>query len=179
MLQPGPFVHAIYRDEPAAVEATRALIDAKFPSGDVGAFMRGMPRGTDSEIEVQHKTGIPVGAMLGAALGALGGALVASGVVLAAGPVLLALDGAAAGGALGSLTGALAGLAHWSDTLSFPAHTFDHGGVLLGVTTHEGRVEEARDILTATGGEDVRVSTKRRASIAAADGDSATLESRR
>lgn len=169
------FVHAIYRDEKAAVQAAEALIDSKFPAGDIGALLRGQAPelGDDSElkeIEIKHTTGMPIGAAIGGALGAIGGALIATGAVIATGPIALAIEGAIAGGAFGTLSGVLGGLAYWKETIRFPEHAFEHGGVLLGVNAHGPRIAEARDVLTRTGGEDVSVSTKPEARTAAKNG---------
>jgi hypothetical protein len=160
------FAHAFFEDVDAANEAVRALIDASFESEHIGVLMA---RGTDvQELPVLHKTFVPHGVAVGALLGAAAGALTLSGVgVLAVGPLLAALQGAAAGTAVGSLGGALGGLGFWRDEVDFPANAFEAGAVLVGVVANRERLDDARAVLTGVGAKQTYVSSKAEASDSA------------
>lgn len=153
------FAHAFYRDAERADAAVKALIDAHFSSDAIGVLM---VRGQDvQELPMRHKTFVPHGVALGALLGAAAGAVTMSGIgLLAAGPLLLALQGAAAGTAVGSLGGALGGLGFWRDEVDFPADAFQNGAVLVGVVANVERLDEAQRVLKEAGAENTYVSTK-------------------
>lgn len=153
------FAHAIFRDTEHAGGAVRQLLEAHFPSDAVGVLM---VRGNDvEELPMKHKTYVPHGVALGALFGAAAGAITMSGIgLLAAGPVLLALQGAAAGTAMGTVGGALGGLGFWRDEVDFPADAFAQGAVLVGVVTNEERLDDARRVLGAAGAEETFVATK-------------------
>jgi hypothetical protein len=153
------FAHAIFRDTEHASKAVRQLIETHFSSDDVGVLM---VRGDDvEELPMKHKTFVPHGVALGALFGAAAGAATMSGIgLLAAGPLLLALQGAAAGTAIGSVGGALGGLGFWRDEVDFPADAFEQGAVLVGVVTNKERLDEAQRVLRAAGAEQTYVATK-------------------
>lgn len=153
------FVHAVYTDKASAARAVSELVDQGFPSGDIGALMHNR-QGEFEALPMKHKTSVPAGAMLGAAVGGLGGALILGGpALLAAGLFLPLLEGALAGGAFGTLAGTLGGLGLWREEIDFPNQAFDAGAVLIGVATHEGRAESAKIALQRAGAEQIHVST--------------------
>ena len=156
------FAHAFYRDAERAHDAVRQLLDAHFPSDAIGVLM--MSGEEVQELPMKHKTFVPHGVALGALLGAAAGAVTMSGIgLLATGPILLALQGAAAGTAIGSVGGALGGLGFWRDEVDFPSDAFENGAVLVGVVANSERLDEARRVLSSAGAESTHVSTKQEA----------------
>jgi hypothetical protein len=153
------FAHAFYKDREHASDAVRRLLDAHFHTEAIGVLM---VRGSEIEdLPMRHKTFVPHGAVVGALVGAAAGALTLSGIgVVAAGPLWIALQGAAAGGAMGTLAGTLGGLGFWRDEVNFPADAFEAGGVLVGVVTNLERSNEARRVLASAGAEKTYLSTK-------------------
>jgi hypothetical protein len=153
------FAHAFYSDATHANAAVRELLDAHFSSEAISVLMT-----HDAEVEelpIKHKTFVPHGVALGAVLGAAAGALTMSGIgIVATGPLWLALQGAAAGGAAGTLGGALGGLGFWRDEVDFPTDAFQDGAMLVGVVTNQERLEQARKVLAAAGAPETHVSTK-------------------
>jgi len=162
------FAHAFYRDAERAHDAVRQLLDAHFPSDAIGVLM---VRGDEvQELPMKHKTFVPHGVALGALLGAAAGAVTMSGIgLLATGPLLLALQGAAAGTAIGSVGGALGGLGFWRDEVDFPSDAFQSGAVLVGVVANSERLEEAQRVLTSAGADATYVSTKQEATAHASE----------
>jgi hypothetical protein len=151
------FIHALFRSEPSAARAVRALVDAHFASEEISALMRVDDR--VEELHVEHST-VNKGALIGAALGAVGGALAATGMgLLAAGPLLAAAEGALIFGSAGTAAGALSGLNRWKDEITFPP---GHEGemILVGVSTSDARLAAARDALAATHPECIHVASK-------------------
>jgi hypothetical protein len=153
------FAHAFYSDATHANAAVRQLLDAHFSSEAISVLMT---HDTDvEELPIKHKTFVPHGVALGAVLGAAAGALTMSGIgIVATGPLWLALQGAAAGGAVGTLGGALGGLGFWRDEVDFPTDAFQDGAMLVGVVTNQERLEQARKVLAAAGAAETHVSTK-------------------
>lgn len=160
------FAHALFTDTQHAADAVRLLLAASFPTDTISVLM---VHGHDvEELPLQHKTFVPHGVALGALLGAAAGALTMSGIgLLAAGPVLMALQGAAAGTALGSVGGALGGLGFWRDEIDFPADAFENGAVLVGAVTDPTRIDAARAALCAAGASETHVATKAEANLRA------------
>ena len=153
------FAHAFYKGPEEAQAAVQALLDAHFHTEHVGVLLKRGP--SVEELPMHHKTFVPQGAVLGALFGAAAGALTLSGIgVLAAGPLLVALQGAATGTAIGTLAGTLGGLGFWRDEIDFPADAFESGAVLVGVVTNLGRTNEARRVLASAGAEQTYLSTK-------------------
>ena len=158
------YVHAMYRDQKAAVAAAEALVDAKFPARDISALI--CDAASDQagvELKIRHKTQVPIGALIGGVLGVLLGALIAWGAQVGPDPGVFALRGAVIGAAIGTLAGALGGLGRWRDTILFPPEAFKNGCVVVGVNTHDQRVSEAQRVLASAGRADVQVSSKREA----------------
>jgi hypothetical protein len=166
------FAHALFTDQTHASAAVKALLDEHFHADDIGVLMA---RGEEvEELALSHKTFMPHGAVLGALVGAAAGALTLSGIgVVAAGPLFIALQGAAAGTAVGTLTGTLGGLGFWRDEVNFPSDAFAKGAVLVGVITNAERTNDARRILAGAGAEKTYVSTKAEAAAAMKDRASA------
>lgn len=111
-------------------------------------------------------TGAGTGALLGGALGWLTGigalAIPGVGPLIAAGPIMAALGGAALGGAFGGLAGGLVGLG----IPEFEAKRFEtnlkSGKVLIAVHTESReQTELAKTIFDAAGATDVTTATER------------------
>jgi hypothetical protein len=93
-------------------------------------------------------------------LGVLLGAVIAWLANVPPDPNVFALRGAVIGAAIGTLAGALGGLGRWRDTILFPDNAFANGCVVVGVKTHDERINEASRVLSAAGAGDVDVSSK-------------------
>ena len=171
------FAHAFYKDAQQASHAVRKLLDAEFEADHVAVLMA---RGSEvEELELHHKTFVPYGLVLGTIVGACAGALTLTGIgVVAAGPLLVALQGAAAGGAMGGLAGTLGGLGFWREEVDFPSHAFEAGAVLVGVVTNVERANEARRVLASAGAEETHLSTKAEAVQAARERTSNVVRAR-
>ncbi|HET6340268.1 MAG TPA: hypothetical protein VFG30_43970 [Polyangiales bacterium] len=152
------FVHSVFHDEVAAAKAVQELVNAKFSGHDISALM--INPNSVQELEVGHKTGMGVGAVLGGVFGAIGGALAVSGGLVLAGPVFLALEGMLAGGAMGTLAGTLGGLGFWKEDVDFPKSAFENGAALVGVNVQDERVEDASAALRRAGSKEIRTSSK-------------------
>ncbi|TPV96049.1 MAG: hypothetical protein B7733_06705 [Myxococcales bacterium FL481] len=153
------FVYALFWDEQTASSAVQGLLDARFAAEDISVLLRHEAAVEASELE--FKTGVSRGALVGAALGAIGGAIaIPAAGWLAVGPLLAALEGAYLGGAGGTLAGALGGLGFWEDVISH-AHEADlhKGAVLIGVTT-ASREALAGEALRRAGAQQVHRGTK-------------------
>lgn len=157
-------VYCIVDDERLAAKAIDALVNADFTRDEICVLLRPGPKGGHvEEIPLEVHTEVGHGMVIGSALGALGGALVAvaSGTLLAAGPLVAMFHGVVSGGAGGLLTGFVGGLGYWHDAADFPHKKLGEGAVLVGaVTTKPGRVEKARAALAAVGAQDIRVSSR-------------------
>ena len=97
-------------------------------------------------------------AIIGGVLGAIAAGLVATGVVavpglalVAAGPIVATLAGLGAGAAAGGLTGALIGMGFPEHEARFYNEELEHGGILVGVYTHDDRGPQARKVMEAAG----------------------------
>lgn len=159
-------VFAIYPNDSAAERAVRALKTVGFSDDDVSVLFSS-PNTTKEFAHEKHTkapegatTGAGAGATLGGALGWLAGigavAIPGVGPFIAAGPIMGLLAGASLGGAVGSLTGALIGLGIPEYEAKRYEGRLHKGGVLLSVHTDtSAEAEEAKQILTHTGGEDI------------------------
>lgn len=138
------FVYGTFAEENDAAEAVRSLMKAGFDVRYISALM-----GTDgelSEVPLSVESGIQRGAVLGAAFGAAGGALLATGPgLLAAGPLLGALEAAVGGGAAGLVPGGLLGLLFGDTKVEFGEEDLQDKTILLSVNA-DTRPELARDI---------------------------------
>lgn len=143
------FVYGKFIQEDDAADAVRALMRNGFDIRYISALM-----GTDagvSEVPVSVESGVRRGAVLGAAIGAAGGVLLATGPgLLAAGPLLVALEGAVGGGAFGGVQGGILGLLFAETKVEFHQEDLDEGTILIGVNA-DTRPDLAREVLTQNG----------------------------
>jgi hypothetical protein len=137
-------------------------------SGDISALFPDK-RGT-KDFAHEHNTkapegavaGVGAGGVIGGTLGLLAGigalAIPGVGPLIAAGPLMATLSGAAAGAAVGGITGGLIGLG----MPEYEAKTYEgkirNGNILVAVHTDDGETEKrAKQILEANGAHDVAV----------------------
>ena len=149
--------------------AVNRLRDAGFPPEDVSILARAPDRaasaGSDDDVPEEgerEEEGTVVGAATGGALGAAGGwalglaalAIPGVGPVLAAGPIMGALAGMAAGAGIWGVLGSIAG----HGAADEGGHDYEaalHGGGIIVAVAGAGREAEAREILVGTGAENV------------------------
>jgi hypothetical protein len=157
---------------------TESIVDqlkaAGFPNTDISVLFPDK-RGTH-DFAAEHHTKAPEGAVtggvtggvLGGALGWLAGigslAIPGLGPFIAAGPLMAALGGVAAGAAVGGLTGALIGLG----IPEFEAKRYEGkirgGQILISVSAvDDARLDRAKKIFEAAGAQDI--STAREAKV--------------
>lgn len=138
------FVYGTFAEENDAADAVRLLMASGFDVRYISALMR-----TDaqlSEVPMSVESGVRRGAVLGAAFGAAGGVLLATGPgLLAAGPMLAALEAAVGGGAIGLVPGGVLGLLFGDTKVEFDDEDADESPILIGVNA-DTRPEMARDI---------------------------------
>ena len=142
---------------------------AGFARTDISVLMPDQAGTRDFAIENQTKApegaaaGAGTGAVVGGALGWLTGigalAIPGLGPLIAAGPIMAALSGAAVGGAVGGLTGALIGLG----IPEFEAKRYEgkvkSGHALVSVHSESSKeTERAKEIFRACGAEDISTS---------------------
>jgi hypothetical protein len=151
------FVTGLFADPTHAADAFQRLVDASFDPHDISVLRVDGGDQTLEAVPVEHKSGVPAGVTTGAALGGtvgVAGALALAGPIglglLAAGPIVTALQGAVIGVAGGGLVGALAGLAFWWDEPDLEQELRE-GAVLLAVTAEGERAEAARKALNESG----------------------------
>lgn len=160
-------VFGIYSTRAGVENGADALVRAGFPSPDISVLLPQSLAGT-KEMGTEKATKAPegtaagatTGGVIGGALGVLAGvgllAIPGLGPFIAAGPIMAGLAGLGVGGAVGGVTGALIG----AGIPEFEAKRYEgrlqKGGILLSVhcdTSEE--IKRAKDVLKATGAEDV------------------------
>ncbi len=110
-------------------------------------------------------TGVGTGALLGGGLGWLAGigalAIPGVGPLIAAGPIMAALTGAAVGGTVGGVTGALIGLGIPEYEAKRYETKLKGGNCLISVHSEDSsETEKAKKIFEAAGAEDVSTSSE-------------------
>jgi hypothetical protein len=159
--------YGIYPDRLSFESALEALRAANFRNSDISAIFPERDRTTKDlahEINTKAPEGVATGAGTGAAVGGVLGWLVGIGAIaipgvgplLAAGPVVAALAGAAAAGATGGLVGGLIGAGIPEVEAKRFAGRIREGGYLISVHCDDNTwAKRAEEILEATGGRDV------------------------
>jgi hypothetical protein len=157
-------IFAIFAMRARAEAAIDRLTAAGFSNGALSVLISDK-EGSRTKVADDAITGAEVGAVVGGTLALLAGlnALVMPGVgsLIAAGPLLASLAGLGAGAAVGGLVGALVGLG----IPEYEAKLYDgrlkDGAVLLSVhCAGNEEISKARDLLTASGAEDITASEK-------------------
>jgi hypothetical protein len=170
----------IYSTNSAAERAVDQLIAAGFSNQDVSVLMADRKGSKDFAAEKNTKapegatTGVGVGGAVGGTLGLLAGigalAIPGIGPLIAAGPIMGALAGLGVGGAVGGLVGALVGLGIPEYEAKRYEGRVKDGGVLLSVhCDSSNEVSRAKDILKATGAEDISSSGEKSVSTHGVD----------
>jgi hypothetical protein len=156
----------IYKDRATAEVAVDQLVSAGFSNQDVSVLMPDNEGTRDFAAEKNTKapegtaTGVGVGGTVGGTLGLLAGigalAIPGVGPLIAAGPIVGALAGVGVGGAVGGLVGALVGLGIPEyEAKRYEGHVKD-GGILVSVHCDSSQeISRAKDILKATGADDI------------------------
>jgi hypothetical protein len=184
-------VFGIYSTRVAVENATDSLIRAGFPSTDISVLLPeslGGPRdmGTEKATKAPEgaAAGVTTGAAIGGTLGVLAGvgllAIPGLGPFIAAGPIMAGLAGLGVGGAVGGVTGALIGMG----IPEFEAKRYEgrlqKGGILLSVhcdTSDE--INRAKEVLKATGAEDIASTGESSVDAKQTDHDAAAKAARR
>jgi len=184
-------VFGIYSTRVAVENATDSLIRAGFPAADISVLLPeslGGPRdmGTEKATKAPEgaAAGVTTGAAIGGTLGVLAGigllAIPGLGPFIAAGPIMAGLAGLGVGGAVGGVTGALIGMG----IPEFEAKRYEgrlqKGGILLSVhcdTSDE--INRAKEVLKATGAEDVSSTGESSVDAKQTDHDAAAKAARR
>ncbi len=172
----------IYKDRTTAETAVDRLIAEGFSNQDVSVLMSDNSGSKDFATEKNTKapegttTGVGVGGVVGGTLGLLAGigalAIPGVGPLIAAGPIMAGLAGLGIGGAVGGLVGALVGMGIPEYEAKRYEGRVKDGGILLSVhcdTSEE--ISRAKDILKATGAEDIASSGEKSVSTHGVDTD--------
>jgi hypothetical protein len=180
-------VFGIYSSNAAAERAVDQLIAAGFSNQDVSVLMADRQGSKDFAAEKNTKapegatTGVGVGGAVGGTLGLLAGigalAIPGVGPLIAAGPIMGALAGLGVGGAVGGVVGALVGLGIPEYEAKRYEGRVKDGGVLLSVhCDSSNEVSRAKDLLKATGAEDISSSGEKSVSTHGVDTDESKVE---
>jgi hypothetical protein len=172
----------IYKSRATAEAAVDQLVSAGFSNQDVSVLMSDTQGSKEFAAEKNTKapegtaTGVGVGGTVGGTLGLLAGigalAIPGVGPLIAAGPIVGALAGLGVGGAVGGLVGALVGLGIPEYEAKRYEGRVKDGGVLVSVhcdTSEE--VSRAKDILKATGADDIASSGEKSVSTHGVESD--------
>lgn len=159
-------VFGIYPSTTRAEKAVDLLVAQGFSEQDVSVLMADVNSSREFAHEKNTKapegaaTGVATGGVLGGTLGLLAGigalAIPGVGPLIAAGPIMGALAGLGVGGAVGGLVGALVGMG----VPEYEAKRYEgrvkDGGILLSVHCETSdEISRAKDILKASGAEDI------------------------
>ena len=160
-------VLGIYSTRVATENAADSLMRAGFLASDISVLLPkslGGPKDMGTEKATKAPEGTAVGATTGGVIGGTLGLLAGVGLLaipglgpfIAAGPIMAGLAGLGVGGAVGGVTGALIGMG----IPEFEAKRYEgrlqKGGILLSVHCDTGEeIKRAKDVLKATGAEDV------------------------
>jgi hypothetical protein len=180
----------IYKSNSAAEAAVDRLTAAGFSNQDVSVLMADRQGSKEFAAEKNTKApegataGVGVGGAVGGTLGLLAGigalAIPGIGPLIAAGPIMGALAGLGVGGAVGGLVGALVGLGIPEYEAKRYEGRVKDGGVLLSVHCDSSEeVSRAKDILKATGAEDISSSGEKSMSTHGVETNKSDVERRR
>jgi hypothetical protein len=172
----------IYSTNSAAERAVDQLKAAGFTNEDISVLMADRQGSKEFAAEKNTKapegatTGVGVGGAVGGTLGLLAGigalAIPGVGPLIAAGPIMASLAGLGVGGALGGVVGALVGLGIPEYEAKRYEGRVKDGGILLSVHCDSSdEVSRAKDILKATGAEDISSSGEKSVSTHGVDTD--------
>lgn len=176
----------IYSSRTTAEAAVDQFIAAGFSNQDVSVLMSDNQGSKEFATEKNTKapegttTGVGVGGAIGGTLGLLAGigalAIPGVGPLIAAGPIMGALAGLGVGGAVGGIVGALVGMGIPEYEAKRYEGRVKDGGILLSVHCDSSdEISTAKDILKATGAEDISSSGEKSVSTHGVDTDRTDL----
>lgn len=159
-------VLCIVHSENQAARIVEDLRTAGFSNDDISALFPDKQSTREFAHEQATKapegatTGVATGGLLGGALGWLAGigtlAIPGLGPLIAAGPIVATLSGAAAGAGIGGITGALVGYGIPEYEAKRYEGKVKGGNILLSVHTEDGKeVSAAKDIFERAKAEDI------------------------
>jgi hypothetical protein len=172
----------IYSSRATAEAAVDQFTAAGFSHQDVSVLMSDNQGSKEFATEKNTKapegttTGVGVGGAIGGTLGLLAGigalAIPGVGPLIAAGPIMGALAGLGVGGAVGGIVGALVGMGIPEYEAKRYEGRVKDGGILLSVHCDSSdEISRAKDLLKATGAEDISSSGEKSVSTHGVDTD--------
>ncbi len=175
-------VFGIYKSRGQAEMAVDRMLAAGFSNNDISVLLPDNSSTKEFAHEKNTKapegttTGVAAGGAIGGTLGLLAGigalAIPGVGPLIAAGTIVGALAGLGAGGAVGGLIGALVGMGIPEYEAKRYEGRVKDGGILVSVhcdTSDE--ISRAKDLLKATGAEDIASSGEKSTSTHGVDKD--------
>lgn len=164
-------VFGIVKTRPEAEGLVADLQAAGFSTGDISVLFP--DKGATRDFAHEQSTKAPEGAIIGSGVGGIAGgvigllagigmiALPGLGALIAAGPVMAVLSGAAVGAAAGSLAGALIGLGIPEIQAKLYEGKIKDGNILVAVHTEDSKqVDAAKKIFEARHATDVHSTTE-------------------
>jgi hypothetical protein len=159
-------VFGIYGSGERAERAVETIISAGFPSKNISVLLpdtrstRDFAHKKDTKAPEGTTTGATAGGVIGGTLGVLAGvgalAIPGIGPFIAAGPIMAGLAGLGVGGAVGGIVGALIGMGIPEYEAKRYEGRVKGGGTLLSVHCDSSEeISRAKDLLKATGAEDI------------------------
>ena len=159
-------VFCIVKSETQAIRIVDQLKAANFSNTDISVLLPDKTGTKDFAHEQNTKspegaaTGGVTGGVVGGTLGWLAGigalAIPGVGPLIAAGPIMAALGGAAVGGAVGGITGALIGLGIPESEAKRYEGKIKDGNVLISVhTENSDEIKRAKEIFKQGGAEEI------------------------
>lgn len=155
-------VFCIAASRSQAETITDRLKAASFSNTDISVLFpdKGTTRDFAHEMHTKGPEGAAAGGVIGGALGWIAGiaalAIPGVGVFLAAGPVMVALSGAAVGAAVGGITGGLIGLGIPEIQAKCYEGKVKEGNILIAVHTENAeQIAQAKAIFTDAGALDI------------------------
>lgn len=173
-------VFAIFTTRAGAENGVTNLRDSGFRTEDISVLLPQNLGTKDFGTEKATKapegatTGATTGAVIGGTLGLLAGigalAIPGLGPFIAAGPIMATLAGVGVGGAVGGVTGALIGMGMPEYEAKRYEGRIKQGGILMSVhCDNSDWVRKAKDVLQASGGEDISSTGEAAADFAKSD----------
>jgi len=166
--------HAVFCTVKTSSQASQivdSLKNAGFSHSDISVLMPDKDGTKDFAVDNQTKApegataGVGTGALLGGGLGWLAGigalAIPGVGPLIAAGPIMAALTGAAVGGSIGGVTGALIGMGIPEYEAQLYEGQVKGGRVLISVHSEDSEeTERAKSIFETAKAEDIATSAQ-------------------
>src|SRR5690242_14200975 len=182
--------YGIYRTRELAETAVDRLLAAGFRNEDISVLLpdnvgtKDFAHEKDTKAPEGTTTGVVAGGAVGGTLGLLAGigalAIPGVGPLIAAGPIMATLAGVGAGGVVGGIVGALVGLGIPEYEAKRYEGRVKDGGILLSVhCDSSNEVSRAKDVLKATGAEDISSSGEKSVSTHGVDTDRTNVDRER